>query len=422
MDTQGLRLDQAPPLALPAAFFLCLPLFLGAAALLLILGGGDALQKSWRPLTIALAHLGTLGLLGSVMLGALYQMIPVVAGSPVPLIRLAGATWASWIVGVGAFTAGLALGLPDLVSLGRASLGLAVLLFALPVGFALLRSRAELEIRLGFGLAIASLVGLASLGIGMANGHTGGAFLVSRPEALIAHLALGAFGWVGALISTVSWQVLPMFYLAPAVGQGWRRLVLAGLTLGAWAPLLGLTLGLGRGWLVVLALPGAAVAWGLHPVLVLWSIRRRSRARRDPSLGAWQASMSMALTGIPLAGLAALTDSTRPAMVLGWLLIWGHGALLIHGMLSRILPFLVWFHRWSGRVGKERVPSMRSLLPDALVEGSLGMHGVALLLGVGAAASGNDALARLTGVGLLGSAAMVGRMMRRVLGGWGGGG
>ena len=43
---------------------------------------------SWAPTSLALAHLGTLGMLGMVMLGALYQMTPVVAGSPVPRIRV----------------------------------------------------------------------------------------------------------------------------------------------------------------------------------------------------------------------------------------------------------------------------------------------------------------------------------------------
>ena len=67
-----------------------------ASGLLLAFAGAAALASRWLPLAFALTHLGTLGFLCSVMFGALYQMIPVVAGSPVPGARLAHAVHAGW--------------------------------------------------------------------------------------------------------------------------------------------------------------------------------------------------------------------------------------------------------------------------------------------------------------------------------------
>jgi hypothetical protein len=415
MDTQGLQLDQAPPLSIPVSFFRMVPLFMGAAGALLAWRGAALVTSPWAPSTIGLTHLGTLGLLGCAMLGALYQMIPVVAGHPVPAVRLAWATLGGWVLGALGLVGGLTFDLPWLVQAGRAALGLAVLLVGVPVAVALVRSKAEPAVRFGFVLALTSLVGLVVVGVLMASGHAGGAFLASRPQALVAHLCLGAFGWVGGLITTVSWQVLPMFYLAPAIPARWQRLVTSGLALGALGPAIGWAMGLDRPLLLALALPGALTAWGLHPFLMLRAIQRRGRPRPDPSLTAWKASAALALLGLPLAAVAAEVESSRPAMVLAWLLIWGQGGLLITGMLSRILPFLVWFHRWSGRVGKERVPSMRSLLPDPLVNASLRAHAVTLVLGVLAFGTGHDALARLAGLGVLVTAALLARMIARPL-------
>lgn len=401
MRTDGLRLDQAPPLAIPVAFFLLFPLHLVGAGALLASVGSAALHSPWSPTTAALAHLGALGMLGSVMLGALYQLVPVVAGAPVPRVRLAWAVWAAWLVGTVALPLGLATGVPALVQLARGALSLALVGFLVPVGLAVRRSTADLETRLGLGLALASLAGVATLGVWMAGGHAGGTFPFPRPDAVVAHVALGWLGWVGGLLTTVSWQVVPMFYLAPPAPRAARRAMIAALAVGAWSPLAALLLG-GQGLLLpLLALPAALAAWVAHPALILGALRRRTRARGDPSLTAWKAALGLGTLLVPLAAVAALVSSSRPAILLGVLVLGGHGGVVVHGMLTRILPFLAWFHRYSGKVGQGRVPSMRSLLPEPVARASLGAHGGAVALAALAAVTGLDPVARLAGLGLL---------------------
>jgi len=76
----GLSFEQAPPFALPLRFFLTAPLFLLAAAGLIV-WAPEALASRWTPQALALTHALTLGFLAMVMLGALMQMLPVVAGA-----------------------------------------------------------------------------------------------------------------------------------------------------------------------------------------------------------------------------------------------------------------------------------------------------------------------------------------------------
>ena len=58
----GLPFEQAPPVSLPLRFFLTAPLFLLAAAGLIVLSP-DALASRWTPQALALTHALTLGFL-----------------------------------------------------------------------------------------------------------------------------------------------------------------------------------------------------------------------------------------------------------------------------------------------------------------------------------------------------------------------
>ena len=81
----GLSFSQAPPILVPFRFFLSAPLFGLLAALLALWYGPSLMDSRWQSSVLALTHLMTLGFLGMAMVGAMMQMLPVVAGSPVPI-------------------------------------------------------------------------------------------------------------------------------------------------------------------------------------------------------------------------------------------------------------------------------------------------------------------------------------------------
>ena len=99
----------------------------------------------------------------------------------------------------------------------------------------------------------------------------------------------------------------------------------------------------------------------------------------------------------------------RWLVLAGWLFFVGFGVTVVHGMLTRIVPFLAWFHRFSAVMGKAPVPPMRQLWPEARVQAGLRVQLGAALLGAVAIATQSDALARLSGLALVGAAAVLGR-------------
>jgi hypothetical protein len=149
------------------------------------------------------------------------------------------------------------------------------------------------------------------------------------------------------------------------------------------------------------ALPAVLGAWLLHPHLVFHNLRKRRRKRLDTSLLFWQIALCFGPITAVLACTAYFVNDPRWVVLFGWIAIWGWAGLIVHGMLSRIVPFLVWFHRFAPYVGKIPVPAMRKMLPDNWTKLGLGFHLASLFLGAIAIVTHAPWIARATGFFLL---------------------
>jgi hypothetical protein len=374
----GLSLEQAPPFSVPLRFFLSAPLFLLATGL------AAALLPEWTaapllPATLALVHLLTLGFLGMAMLGAMSQMLPVVAGAPLPTAR--GVAWASHLgllLGTPLLATGLLTGNAGLLATGSALLGIGLLVFLGAVGIALSRARAG-DTTQAMRLATLTLAVTLFLGLGLASWLIG----LWSPEApldwLAAHVLWGLGGWVGVLVMGSAWQVVPMLQLTPPYPPRltrwlWRGM-LAGLPLATLAPAPWRHAGLS---LAALSLIVFAVA-----TLRLQSQRKRKLA--DATLNFWRLGMICLIAAVPLAlahALHGLPDTW--VLLAGLLFLIGFAVSVVNGMLYKILPFMAWFHLQAKMGFKPGQPSMRDYLPDTRAQGQFRLHLAALLCLLGA--------------------------------------
>jgi len=63
-------------------------------------------------------------------------------------------------------------------------------------------------------------------------------------------------------------------------------------------------------------------------------------------------------------GVAYLIFSFEPLLLAsGWLIFFGFFGFVVTGHMYKIIPFLVWFERFSPLVGKEKVPMLADMLP-----------------------------------------------------------
>ena len=107
-------------------------------------------------------------------------------------------------------------------------------------------------------------------------------------------------------------------------------------------------------------------------------------------------------------------DEPLLPLLAGWLAIFGWAATIVHGMLTRIVPFLVWFHRFAALAGRAPIPPMRRLLPADRVKPGLWTHAGAVVLGAAAMLSGQGWLLQLAGALLAVSGGVLGVGLLRV--------
>ena len=67
-------------------------------------------------------------------------------------------------------------------------------------------------------------------------------------------------------------------------------------------------------------------------------------------------------------------------MLFGVLFLGGFAVSVSNGMLYKIAPFLVWFHRFSPLVGQIKVPLLKDLLPNRSAWVQTTFHGSSLML------------------------------------------
>lgn len=371
----GLSFEQAPPFSLPLRFFLTAPLFLLAAGGLLVLAP-EALASRWTPQALALTHALTLGFLAMSMLGALMQMLPVVAGASLPAPRLV--SWLSHVplaAGTVALMTGFLTARPAAFAIAIALLGSSFAGFLAAATLSLARAVSSVTVG-GMRLALGSLGITALLGLALALLRTGGWTPPAVEAAMAAHVAFGLLGWVLLLVIGVAYQVVPMFQITPPYPPRLSRRLAATLfallLFHAATPLLPQAAAL---------IVDAGLAGGIL-LFALATLRLQARRRRslpDVTLDYWRLGMA-SLIACVVVWLAAQfratwADSDAYPLLLGVLFIGGFAVSVVNGMLYKIVPFLAWFHlqaQLQARAGS--IPTMKDMIAERRARWQFRVH------------------------------------------------
>lgn len=365
MKAANLDYERAPPAAVVFGCLMPAPWLGAAAGVLLAAGPAGGLPDRFAPLALAAVHVLALGMLLPVMVGALFQMMPVVAGVTVPGARALAPFVAAAGAGVAAALGfGLLGGSP--MAMRAAAATAAVLLLAgallLAAGRRVVAVDGTTRTLAGIGapLVIAVLCGMAL------GGTLGGWWRVPVARVLDLHVPWALGGWLAALVTGVATTVLPMFWQTPRLPAALERW----LPMGHWMPLA--------------VFSAAALLWpGIpalaHSVLWLWLALVAAvagcglagtlcaRRRHDPLWLLWPVACASMLGAALLAGVAlALPGTDLPlAWWAGTMALVGVGVLPVTAMLGKIVPFLVWLHLRRLLPPRARVPAMQAIIVPA---------------------------------------------------------
>jgi hypothetical protein len=382
----------APSVSLPLRFMLT-----GLAALVVAVGWIIAKPSilasyHYNQYVIAATHLVVLGFICTVVMGAMYQLVPVALETKLYSERLAKWQFVIHVIGfvgmvwmfnvwnmkqVGHFGSALALGVGLFVynmartlwripkwNIVATAITAALVWFSLTVFVGLCIAAAKCAYEATEGLAAADGVKQVVGGLRVVAG------IVSRFDAIgamHAHAHLGVVGFFVTLIVGVSYRLIPMFMLTE-VQSKWR----------AALSLLLLNIGLAGSVVTILLRSPLKLMFGVIAVSGLvffgWELRAMVRARKRPVLDWGLKTFLVAITMlIPVCLLAlVLSWPTLPLNqffsmlenVYGFLGLFGVVALAILGMLHKILPFLVWFGVYSPHVGRAQLPLTSQMVSE----------------------------------------------------------
>ncbi len=329
------------PLNLPLGFFLLGEGFFLAFALLFALYP-EVLLAPRHPLGLAMAHLFLLGFGVGVLLGAMHQLVPVVVEAPLYRKEWGYPVMLLWGVGVLLLALGFA-SRPVLVPLGGGMALSGLLLFGYHMLRTFLLAPRWNQVATALAWVVFYLVLTPLLGLFQALSQRFGFY---DPERLAWHLLAGLGGVFLLSIVGVGHKLVSMFTLTHGVDESALGLFLWAANLG----LLGLALGEKLGHLLLLLAYGLAL-YDAYRIL-------KHRTKRALDIG-----VRHYLAGLGFLGLALLALPFRPVVAALWFAL-GFVGLVVTGMLYKVLPFLVWTHRYAGRAGKERVPLLKEMLPE----------------------------------------------------------
>jgi len=358
------RTAASPPLALPGEHFAAALASFVAGALGLVLVAPDlAAGAFFHPRVVAVVHLFTLGWIVLSIFGALCQFLPVAIGRAIRWEGLAHGSFVLQAAGVTIFVTGLATGHGRLLTAGAACVSAAFFVFAANLA-ATLGGASERSLT-WWALAAASVFLVITPVYGFLLALNLHADLLGSDRFLLVarHAHVAGAGVVLLVMVGVAHRLLPMFLLSHGADERPGRA--AAVLLSGGAALLAVPFG----GMATVAAAVLLVAGGVCAFLVqaFAFYRHGRRTKADPGLrlaAAGLIGLAAALAVAPFALRAGLSDVRL--LTTYHLLLVGALSLFVAGHYFKIVPFLIWYHRFGPLVGLRDVPKVHELYSQRL--------------------------------------------------------
>ena len=370
MFNQGLSLDQAPPISVPFRFFLTAPIFGVVISFVLFFTPFSESSNQYSHFAIGLIHLFTLGILSMIIFGAMQQMMPVLAGAIIKKPRFfANVVHTSLVFGTLFLSFSFILELRNLLFIGAAFLAIAFLTFFI-MSIKLLFNVKFLTSTVK-AMRLFSLAGLITLFLGLylAFSHINLSFDENYYIVVFLHILFALFGFALLLIMGVSFQVIPMFYVAldfPKFVQNKMPLILF-ILLFVSAVFLYLDINFFILKIIFATLIISFCFYGLK------SLNNRRRPVFDATLWYWKLSLSSLIISM-IIWIFNLFESNY---ILAIVFAFGFLYSLLQGMVYKIIPFLSWFHLSSK--GYFKLPTIREFIDEKYIKIHFFVHLISIV-------------------------------------------
>ena len=393
-DAPRISSANAPSASLPLRFIVFGLIALGIAAGWLAARPSLITQYHYGPGVIAFTHLVMLGFAGSVAMGVLYQLTPVALEAKLHSERPARWHWWMHIIGVpGMVWMFLHWDMKQVGHFGSV-FGVGVALFAYNMARTLAKVPRWTPVVAGIASAVGWLIITMLAGLFLACAKCW-PWITPFPALaqMHAHAHFGVLGFFILLTVAVTYRIVPMFAISSvqSTRRAWWSIALINVGIAGLIPAILFQ----SAWRIA-----AAVTVIVGLTLFGMELRAILRIRMRPALD-W--GMRTFLTGVALLvplsviaivlcwpGLPATPHTYQCENVYAVLGILGVLWMPILGMLEKILPFFVWFHRYGNEIGRRPVPQLVEMYSTKLQAWGYWLH-LTALAGLAVAAATHSA-------------------------------
>lgn len=359
--------DFAPPLKL------ILPYFVNALAFLFLsvafLFGVDITNiHHLDPMIVSFTHLFLLGFVMMIIFGSMAQLVPVVFEVGHAYLNIYYIIYPLLAIGavlmaVGIFTISLALVLGGLCAI------LAFALFSFEIFATLKRSHKRDFTSYALGIASLFLLIGSFIGFAMALSYLD-LYQIDISKLLTPHILFVLFGFVVIVIMALSLILIPMFWLTHSFSTKSFQTAL-------WVMCLSIIFSLYSTLGIYLYLVGFVLY--LHQIWILYS----KRVRKEYDVYWYFMVFSYSSSFVTLLTLLCyLVFNNEIYLELAGIFgFFGFFGSMIMGHMYKIVPFLVWYERFSPLVGKQKVPLLADMVQEnyALMQFVLYVVGIVLI-------------------------------------------
>ena len=371
----GLSLDQAPPISVVFRLFFMAALF-GMLTGIIILFYQETVFDPASIGAITLVHTLTLGVMASFMLGALFQMLPVIAG--VVLDAPVKRSW--WIqapFALGTITLLSSFNLPAYsqlyilasLLLGMSLLGAIVLMLSKLTKLSHHSASSRGMMIALFAFAITLL--LAFYLTATLSGFMEGSYYA---QVKILHYNFGLLGWIALLIISISFQVVEMFYVTPPYPK-----TVSQYLAGAIVLLLLIKIPL------LLFAPSSVIAVNILLALLLitfalftlYRFSQRKRPLADATMWFWRLGMGSLIFSMLFWIISQFASYTIFQSVM-YIAFASFALSVVFAMFYKIVPFLTWFHL--NAQGYYTAPMMHEVIHPKTAKKHFWIHLTAIIM------------------------------------------
>lgn len=309
------------------------------------------------------AHFLLLGFAAMVAMGAMYQLVPVAFLTPIWNETFGFVQFFVTALGVSLLSVFLGVK-PQIAVIGGAITVIGIMMFIIQMVNTLRKQKNRSMMYYFVTAAITCLMLTIAAGFLLTwNFAFGGG---NHESILYSHISLGVTGWFTLLIFGFSYKLVPMFSLSHGFSNKWTRP--AFLTYIAGLVFIIISFWLKNEFINAVGFILLFSGFLFFTFDIREILRKRLRKNLDKPMRFAMFAIGNGLVIHFLFMITSVFGFHRPALW-GWLIflyIMSWIIFSILGYLYKIVPFLWWTYKYSERIGKDDVPTLKEMIDEKL--------------------------------------------------------